>query len=55
MEKVGWATAAVAGLGGSALVLGYVLDQVPALSDKAVTAIQALRRLRDAWRNGSPE
>lgn len=50
METVGWATASVAGLGGCVLVLGYVLDQVPALADKAVRAIAAARRLRDEWR-----
>ncbi|MFJ8334591.1 hypothetical protein [Streptomyces sp. NPDC094437] len=50
MESVGWAAEAVAGLGGCALVLGYVLDLVPALSDKAVRAIDAWRRLRDEWR-----
>jgi hypothetical protein len=49
METVGWATAAVAVLGGCVLVLGYVLDQVPTLVDKAVRAIAALRRLRDEW------
>ncbi|WP_165484734.1 hypothetical protein [Streptomyces kasugaensis] len=49
METVGWATAVVATLGGCFLILGYVLDQIPALSDKAVRAIAAVRRLRDEW------
>ncbi|MFE1937537.1 hypothetical protein ACFW95_45645 [Streptomyces sp. NPDC059474] len=49
METVGWATAMVGSLGGGALVLGYALDQVPALSAKAEKAITALRRLRAAW------
>ncbi|MFJ2414386.1 hypothetical protein [Streptomyces brevispora] len=51
METVGWATASVAVLGGCVLVLGYVLDQVPLLAEKAVRAITAVRRLRDEWRN----
>ncbi|MER6024351.1 MULTISPECIES: hypothetical protein [Streptomyces] len=51
METVGWATASVAVLGGCVLVLGYVLDQVPSLAEKAVRAITAVRRLRDEWRN----
>lgn len=34
METAGWATAAVAALGGCVLVLGYVLDQVPALAPR---------------------
>ncbi|MFD7236445.1 hypothetical protein ACFWAT_14205 [Streptomyces syringium] len=55
METVGTATAVVTLLGGGVLVLSYVLDQVPALSDKAATAIKALRRLRDVWRNGAPK
>ncbi|MET7616976.1 hypothetical protein [Streptomyces sp. NPDC005408] len=50
METFGWASAAVAGLGGCVLVLGYVLDQVPAVAEKAVRAIAAVRRLRDEWR-----
>lgn len=50
METVGWATASVAGLSGCVLVLGYVLDQIPDLSDKAVRALAAWRRLRDEWR-----
>ncbi|WP_186768050.1 hypothetical protein [Streptomyces qinzhouensis] len=49
METVGWATAVVAALGACFLILGYVLDQIPALSDKAVRAIVAVRRLRDEW------
>jgi hypothetical protein len=51
LETVIWATAAVAALGGCVLVLGYVLDQVPALAEKAVRAVAAVRRLRDEWRN----
>lgn len=50
MESVGWAAAAVAGLGGCALVVGHALDQVPALVDKALRALTAVRRLRDEWR-----
>ncbi|EFL21885.1 hypothetical protein SSOG_01597 [Streptomyces himastatinicus ATCC 53653] len=36
-------------LGAGFLVLAYVLDQLPALSDKACRALQALRRLHDEW------
>ncbi|MEV7383610.1 hypothetical protein [Streptomyces lydicus] len=50
METVGWATATVAALGGCVLVLGYILDQIPALAEKAVHAVAAVRRLRDEWR-----
>ncbi|WP_405817097.1 hypothetical protein OG241_21170 [Streptomyces sp. NBC_01390] len=32
-------------------MVGYVLDQIPALSAKAEKAITALRRLRAAWRD----
>ncbi|GAA2976283.1 hypothetical protein JCM13580A_29780 [Streptomyces drozdowiczii] len=49
METVGWATAVVATLGGCVLVVSYLLDQVPALADKAVRALTAVRRLRDEW------
>lgn len=51
METVGWATAAVSVVWGGVLVVGYVLDQIPALSAKAEKAITALRRLRAAWRD----
>lgn len=51
METVGWATAAVAVLGGIVRVVAYILDQIPALSAKAERAIAALRRLRVAWRD----
>lgn len=50
MEVVGWATAAVGALGGCVLVVGYVLDQVPALAEKAGVAIASVRRLRTLWR-----
>lgn len=49
METVGWATAAVSAIWGGSLVVGYILDQVPALSAKAERAITALRRLKAAW------
>ncbi|MEU5330903.1 MULTISPECIES: hypothetical protein [Streptomyces] len=49
MESVGWATAVVAVLGGCVLVVGYALDQIPELADKAVRALAAVRRLRDEW------
>lgn len=51
METVGWATAAVSVIWGGVLVVGYVLDQIPALSAKAEKAITATRRLRAAWRD----
>ncbi|MFF7076036.1 hypothetical protein [Streptomyces lavendulae] len=50
METVGWAAAAVAGLGGGVFVVGHALDQIPTLSEKAVRAITSLRSLRAAWR-----
>jgi hypothetical protein len=52
METDGWTTAALAAGPGIVLALGYVLDQIPALSAKAEKAIVALRRLRAAWREG---
>lgn len=51
METVGGATTFVAALGGCVLVLGYALDQVPTLTDKAVKALEAARRLRRTWRD----
>ncbi|MEU7163127.1 hypothetical protein AB0A70_00505 [Streptomyces morookaense] len=50
METVGSATAVVTLLGSGVLVVGYLPDQVPALSEKAAAAIKALRYLRDVWR-----
>lgn len=50
MEAAGWTTAVLAAGTGAVLVLGYALDQIPALSIKAEKAIAALRSLRAAWR-----
>ena len=47
MATVGWAAAAVIFIGGLFYVIEYVLDRIPALADRAVVAVQALRRLRD--------
>ncbi|RAJ61686.1 hypothetical protein K378_04046 [Streptomyces sp. Amel2xB2] len=47
---VGWAAASITVLAGVVAVLGYVFDQIVPLSDKAASAIEALRRLRRTWR-----
>ncbi|QJT02971.1 hypothetical protein G9272_24000 [Streptomyces asoensis] len=52
MATVGWAAVIVTSIGGLIFVLSYLLEQVPPLSDKAVEAIAAVRRLIDAWRGG---
>ncbi|MEU7057407.1 hypothetical protein [Streptomyces sp. NPDC046197] len=47
MEAAGWVTAALAGIAGGISVLGYVFDQVPPLSRKAIEAVRSLRALRE--------
>lgn len=47
MEAAGWVAAAVAGVAGCVSFLGYVFDQVPALSQKAIRAVRSLRALRN--------
>lgn len=47
MDAAGWVAAAVAVVAGCVSLLGYVFDQVPALSQKAIKAIRSFRALRD--------
>lgn len=49
MATVGWATTLVAALGSVALMLNFILDQVPTLAAKAGEALEAIRRLRSTW------
>ncbi|MFG2668922.1 hypothetical protein ACGFY6_32380 [Streptomyces sp. NPDC048387] len=53
MEVLGWAAAGTAAVSSGAVLVGVVLDQIPALSDKAERAITALRRVRAAWRDSA--
>ncbi|WP_369229685.1 hypothetical protein AB5J56_02915 [Streptomyces sp. R21] len=43
MEAAEWVTAALAGIAGVVSLLGYLFDQVPPLSRKAITAVRAVR------------
>ncbi|WP_225846652.1 hypothetical protein [Streptomyces sp. HPF1205] len=49
METVGWAGAVVLALGGAVWILGYLFDQIPPLCEKAITAIRAVRALREEY------
>ncbi|MFF9262010.1 hypothetical protein [Streptomyces longwoodensis] len=50
VETVGVVSTVVAVIGAGALILGHVFDMFVALSDKAVRAIKAWRRVRDELR-----
>lgn len=50
-----WAAALVVLLFGLVCVLGYVLDQIPKLSSKAIKAIKSVRAVRDELRGGPPK
>ncbi|MEV7442693.1 hypothetical protein AB0O22_16290 [Streptomyces sp. NPDC091204] len=50
MELAGWVTVAVTSVAGGVAVVGYLFDQVPALSQKMITAIRSLRAVRDEVR-----
>ncbi|MER6196337.1 hypothetical protein ABT234_02990 [Streptomyces sp. NPDC001586] len=54
MELAGWVTVAVTSVAGGVAVVGHLFDQVPALSQKMITAIRSLRAVRDeVKRNGA--
>jgi len=53
MMHVGWAVSVIAALGGGAVVLGYVLDQISVLSRKLIKTIRALHALIDEIRRPS--
>ncbi|WP_405568815.1 hypothetical protein OG418_29580 [Streptomyces phaeochromogenes] len=50
MQLPAWATGLVVLLVGVVFVLTYVLDQIPKLSRKAITAIKSVRAIRDELR-----
>lgn len=50
MEPFGLAAVVLLCLGLIGGILHRFFDQIPPLADKAVTAIQSLRRVRDEWR-----
>lgn len=47
MELAGWATAGTAAVVGVFTVVGHPFGQVPALSQKTITAIRSVRAVRD--------
>jgi hypothetical protein len=47
MELAGWVTVGTATVVGSFTVVGHLFDQVPALSQKMITAIRSVRAVRD--------
>lgn len=53
METIGWAAAVVSVIGAVVWIIGYALDQVPALSKKATWAVRSVRELRAGIRGGS--
>lgn len=47
MELAGWVTVGTATVVGCFTVMGHLFDQVPALSQKMITAIRSIRAVRD--------
>jgi hypothetical protein len=47
MELAGWVTVGTATVVGGFTVVGHLLDQVPALSQKMITVIRSIRAVRD--------
>lgn len=54
MESVGWVATGVAAIGGAAAVAAYLFEQVSNISEKAIGAVQSLRKLRDEIRKPPP-
>ena len=52
METIGWAAAVVSVIDAVVWIIGYALDQVPALSKKATRAVRSVRELRAEIRGG---
>lgn len=50
MELAGWVTVGTATVVGGFTVVGHLFDQVPALSQKLITAIRSVRAVRDEVR-----
>ncbi|MEU1279147.1 hypothetical protein [Streptomyces sp. NPDC005805] len=47
MEIAGWAAVALGAVMGGVTVVGHLCDQVPALSQKMITAIRSVRAVRE--------
>ncbi|MEU9476911.1 hypothetical protein [Streptomyces sp. NPDC048191] len=50
MELAGWVTVGTAAVVGGFTVVGHLFDQVPALSQKMITAIRSVRDVREELR-----
>lgn len=50
MEMAGWVTVGTAAVVGGFTVVGHLFDQVPALSQKMITAIRSVRDVREELR-----
>ncbi|MFJ5079489.1 hypothetical protein ACIP8Z_33470 [Streptomyces sp. NPDC088553] len=52
MELAGWVTVGTAAVVGGFTVVGHLFDQVPALAQKMITAIQSVRAVLEEVKAG---
>ncbi|MBQ0887379.1 hypothetical protein KBZ94_20960 [Streptomyces sp. RM72] len=52
MELSGWVAAGVMGVVVGSTLVGRIFDQIPTLTQKMITAIRAVRAVREELRSG---
>ncbi|HWU08213.1 MAG TPA: hypothetical protein VN520_17825 [Streptomyces sp.] len=55
MELAGWVAVAIGAVAGGVTFLGFLLDQIAALSGKVIPAIRSVRAVRDEIRRSAGE